>query len=480
MRFGLAEKTIDKINTVFSGHPAIEKAVLYGSRAKGNYRPGSDIDLTLYGDALASSELDEIITELDELLLPYRIDLSIFDAIDHAKLREHIDRMGVVFYQRADVGEGQGAAVKAGWEEKSVGEILQLEYGKPLDASDRIPDGRYPVYGANGQIDRTNKFYYDKPSIIVGRKGSAGEINLSEEKFWPLDVTYFVTFDEQRYDLRFVFYLLTTLELPKLAKGVKPGINRNDVYSQVTKAPPLPEQQRIVAILDEAFAGIAIARANAEKNRQNARALFESHLQSVFTERGEEWVEKRLGDVCAITSTLVDPRKDDSIDLTHVGAGNIESQTGVFVELKTAREEGLISGKFLFDESMVLYSKIRPYLMKVARPDFNGLCSADMYPLASLPNEITRDYLFHLLLSKPFTDYAIQGSARAGMPKVNREHLFAFRIWLPSVEKQKKLSEKLDALHEETQRLESLYQQKLAALDELKKSLLHQAFSGQL
>ena len=76
--------------------------------------------------------------------------------------------------------------------------------------------------------------------------------------------------------------------------------------------PPLPEQQRIVGILDEAFEGIATAKANAEKNLQNARALFESHLQSVFTQRGEGWVEKKLGEVCAITSTLVDPRKERS------------------------------------------------------------------------------------------------------------------------------------------------------------------------
>jgi type I restriction enzyme, S subunit len=244
--------------------------------------------------------------------------------------------------------------------------------------------------------------------------------------------------------------------------------------------PPLPEQRRIVGILDEAFEGIATAKANAEKNLQNARALFESHLDSVFTQRGKGWAEKPLGEVCAITSTLVDPRKKEFLNLTHVGAGNIESKTGVFVDLKTAREEGLISGKFLFDESMVLYSKIRPYLMKVARPNFVGLCSADMYPLAPLPNEITRDYLFHLLLSKRFTDYAIQGSARAGMPKVNREHLFEFKVWLPDVKKQKELAAKLDDLHEETQRLESVYDRKLAALEALKKSLLHQAFAGKL
>lgn len=244
--------------------------------------------------------------------------------------------------------------------------------------------------------------------------------------------------------------------------------------------PALPEQRRIARILDESFDGIATAKANAETNLANARALFESHLQSVFTRRGEGWVEKKLSEVCAITSTLVDPRKSDFLDLIHVGAGNIESQTGVLVELKTAREEGLISGKFLFDKTMVLYSKIRPYLMKVARPTFSGLCSADIYPLVPLQHQISRDYLFHLLLSKHFTDYAIEGSARAGMPKVNREHLFEFTVSLPSMKMQKELAAKLDDLHEETQRLESIYRQKLAALETLKKSLLNHAFSGNL
>ncbi len=129
---------------------------------------------------------------------------------------------------------------------------------------------------------------------------------------------------------------------------------------------------------------------------------------------------------------------------------------------------------------MVLYSKIRPYLMKVARPDFIGLCSADIYPLMPLPNKITRDYLFYLLMSKQFTDYAILGSARAGMPKVNREHLFEFRTWIPPINQQNEFSKTLDALHAEIRHLASFYQRKLAALEELKKSLLHQAFNGEL
>lgn len=244
--------------------------------------------------------------------------------------------------------------------------------------------------------------------------------------------------------------------------------------------PPLPEQQRIVAILDEVFAGIATARAAAEQNRQNARALFESHLRSVFSQRGDGWVEKSFSDVCEISSALVDPRKDEFLDLLHVGGANIESKTGRLLELKTAREEGLISGKFVFDDSMVLYSKIRPYLMKVARPGFRGLCSADIYPLSAKQGQLDRNYLFHLLLSPNFTEYANAGSARAGMPKVNRDHLFAYRCYFPAMEKQVEFAFSLDAVHEETQRLEAIYQRKLDTLDELKQSLLKQAFSGQL
>ena len=257
-------------------------------------------------------------------------------------------------------------------------------------------------------------------------------------------------------------------------------ISRSSLGRIPVPVPSMREQQRIVAILDEAFDGISTAKANAEKNLQNARELFENHQQSVFARHVTGRTEKIFADVCEISSALVDPRKKEFLDLLHVGGANITSKTGELFDLKTAREEGLISGKFLFGETMVLYSKIRPYLMKVVRPDFQGLCSADIYPLSAKVGLLDKDYLFHLLLSPGFTDYANAGSARAGMPKVNREHLFAFRLSLPPVEEQKKIASWLDELHDETQRLESLYQQKLAALDELKKSLLHEAFSGKL
>lgn len=100
MKHGLSDSTVAKICDVLARFPAIDKAVLYGSRAKGNYRPGSDIDLTLQGATLTPRMLADIADALDELLLPYSIDLSIFERLNHAELREHIERVGFVLYER--------------------------------------------------------------------------------------------------------------------------------------------------------------------------------------------------------------------------------------------------------------------------------------------------------------------------------------------------------------------------------------------
>ena len=118
--------------------------------------------------------------------------------------------------------------------------------------------------------------------------------------------------------------------------------------------------------------------------------------------------------------------------------------------------------------------------MKVVKCEFIGLCSADIYPLVPFENQLVRDFLYYLLLTHNFTDYAILGSQRAGMPKVNREHLFAYSLFIPPLKNQQAIVQKLDVLSTETKKLETISQQKLKAFDELKKAILHQAFSGQL
>lgn len=100
MRYGLNSNHVNAINRVFKGYPEVEKAILYGSRAKGNYHNGSDIDLTLTGKNLTVSKQFSMAVKLDDLLLPHKIDLSIYHKIDNQELIDHINRVGVIFYKR--------------------------------------------------------------------------------------------------------------------------------------------------------------------------------------------------------------------------------------------------------------------------------------------------------------------------------------------------------------------------------------------
>ncbi len=99
--FGLDEQVISKIRSIFADTPAVEQVIIYGSRAKGDYRPASDIDLTIIGSAMKWEDLQAIELKIDDLLLPYKTDLSLYDQIDNENLIEHIKRAGKVFYERA-------------------------------------------------------------------------------------------------------------------------------------------------------------------------------------------------------------------------------------------------------------------------------------------------------------------------------------------------------------------------------------------
>lgn len=286
-------------------------------------------------------------------------------------------------------------------------------------------------------------------------------------------------------DRKYLYYWLSSDSIVSAINATctgarMPRANVNTVLTFEIPLPTISEQKRLVAILDEVFADIEQVRAKTEQNLKNARELFESYLQQVFSQRGKGWVEYKMSEVCTITSKLIDPKDSEYLDLPHVGAGNMVSGSGELVDVKTAREEGLISGKFPFDSTMVLYSKIRPNLMKVCRPDFSGLCSADVYPLVPIDGLLDKDYLFYLLLSQDFTEYAVSGSGRAGMPKVNRTHLFNYLLSVPSIESQREYVVKMDQILEYSQTLESVYSLKLKSLDELKKSILQKAFSGEL
>ena len=372
--------------------------------------------------------------------------------------------------------------MKAGWKTKKLGEIIQLEYGKPLADSDRNPTGLYPAYGANGIKDRTDKFYKGEQSIIVGRKGSAGEVTLTEKKYWPLDVTYFLEFDRAKYELQYLYFLLLTLNLPSMAKGVKPGINRNDVYGITVTTPDIEEQRRIVSLLDEAFADIASAKANAEKNLQNARELFDSHLDASFGQRNESWTEKALQDIGS-TQTGSTPKTSDQANygnvLPFIKPGDFASDGTLNYENDGLSAQGADSARKVSANSVLMVC-IGATIGKCGYAD-REIATNQQINAFTPDAGVDKKFIYYQMLTKRFQDRVIHGSGQATLPIINKSKWSALTVFLPAtLGEQEAIAQKLGAVREETQRLEVIYRQKLTSLDELKKSLLHQAFAGEL
>ncbi len=273
----------------------------------------------------------------------------------------------------------------------------------------------------------------------------------------------------------FLYYFLTTVDAKSLNQDQDyPSLKNSVIGSIEVPLPPLSEQRRVVEMLDAALLKIDQATQLTRENIRNTEYLYKSKYDELT--RNVEGASVALSEVCEIAVKLVDPRDDPYSSCLHIGAANIEQKTGALRDLKTAKEEKLISSKFPFDKNTVLYSKIRPYLMKVVRPDFSGICSADIYPL-TVKSGFDKDYLYYILLSPGFTNYAIQGSQRAGMPKVNREHLFAYRFDLPNLKDQKLLVGKLDQLSMVTNVATKRYEEKLQNLSLLRESVLNKSFS---
>ena len=156
------------------------------------------------------------------------------------------------------------------WPRVCLGDVVSLEYGKPLPANARGPQGKFPVAGSNGPHGRHTSAIVSSPGIVVGRKGSAGQVYWYEEDFWPIDTTYYVV-PKMPLDMRWMYFRLRHLQLNQIATttGV-PGLNRNDVYKIEIDLPPVSEQNRIVDILDQAD---RLRRLRGEADAKAARIL---------------------------------------------------------------------------------------------------------------------------------------------------------------------------------------------------------------
>ncbi|WP_416305874.1 restriction endonuclease subunit S [Neptunicella sp. SCSIO 80796] len=371
------------------------------------------------------------------------------------------------------------------WKRKKIGDILTLEYGKPLDKSLRVDNGNYPAYGANGVKCRTNEYYCDKQTIIVGRKGSAGEIILTEEKFWPLDVTYFVTFDDSLYDLKFIFWLLKKLNLPSLATGVKPGINRNNVYNIEVEIPEIEEQKQIVARLDQAFSAIEKACETAEQNLRNAKELFDCYVVEVFSKIDSSWLHLKMSEVCVGTITDGTHQTPKYFDEGYIFLSSKNVTTGE-IDWENVR---------YLDETqhIKMQKRLSPKLNDIllAKNGTTGVAAIvdrevvfDIYVSLALlrPSEMIEPrYLLHFVnspLAKKQFDKRLKG---IGVPNLHLKEIRDVVVSLPSSrESQQEIVAKIDMLLEHQKELQKIYYRKLQKLEELKASILQSALNGEL
>lgn len=179
-----------------------------------------------------------------------------------------------------------------------------------------------------------------------------------------------------------------------------------------------------------------------------------------------------LGEVCTARSSLVDPTADEYRDLPHIAPDSIERDSGRLLDFRSASEDGVTSGKYRFDTGDVLYSKIRPYLNKVAVADFPGLCSADMYALVVDPKRATPQFVTRVLRSRDFLDYSDSLSNRANIPKLNRKQLMQYEFELPPLEEQQRIAGILD----QSDAIRAKRRQVVAYLDWLPQSIFHEMF----
>ncbi|EAR54804.1 Restriction modification system DNA specificity domain protein [Photobacterium sp. SKA34] len=185
------------------------------------------------------------------------------------------------------------------------------------------------------------------------------------------------------------------------------------------------------------------------------------------------WVKTTFGKITKIGNGQVDPKVEPYSSMTHIGPENVVSNTGQITKLKSCSALGLISGKYEFDENSIVYSKIRPNLNKVCRPDFKGVCSADMYPIWSEDN-LDINYLYHYMLGPYFNRIAIAMSMRTGMPKINRSDLNSLSIVLPPLPEQRKIAKILSTWDRGIASTEKL----IDASKQQKKALMQQLLTG--
>ena len=281
-----------------------------------------------------------------------------------------------------------------------------------------------------------------KGDVLFASIGRMGDMFIIEEEpiGWDINESVFAftlntNIVKQKY-FYYIFRVKSTLDylISNSSGSTFKSIKMNQLKKMVFDIPQLEEQDYIISVLDKVCDVIEKRKQELEFLDNLIKARFVEMFGNLKT-NSKGWQIAGFNE-CAIIDTNMIHDFQGYEDYPHIGIDSIEKETGKLVGYRTIAEDGVISGKYLFTPQHIIYSKIRPNLNKVALPDFDGLCSADAYPILVKKEICNREYMGYTLRNKYFLDYILAFSSRTNLPKVNKNQVEGFKLPLPPIELQ--------------------------------------------
>lgn len=384
--------------------------------------------------------------------------------------------------------------VPEGWEFSKIKYHCTMKSGDNITALDISDNGEYPVYGGNGLRGFYKIYNKNGNHILIGRQGAlAGNVHLVNGKFWATDHAVIVTLKNDVF-INYFFRMLESMNLNQYAfdTAAQPGLSVSRIMNLNIVLPNLKEQHRIADFLgskcSEIDTLIEHLRARMESAKEYKKAVITEAVtkwldkDAKMKDSGVEWIGEipdgwkvvRFKHIASIKSNLVQP--DKYMKYPQIAPDNIEKDTGRLLSHQTVEESGVISGNHLFYRGQILYSKIRPNLNKLTVAPFDGLCSADMYPIES---KLPTLFMVYSMLSTYFvSQVSLIIQDRVKMPKINQEELGEIKVVVPSQQEMLTIADYLDSKCSEIDALLQNYEYQIATLEEYKKSLIYEYVTG--
>jgi len=357
------------------------------------------------------------------------------------------------------------------WEMVKLGDVCRPKQWKTI-STQMLCDAGYPVYGANGLIGYYSEYTHEKETLLVTCRGATcGSLNICQPFSYVNGNA--MALDNLSTDINIVFlyfYLINRGFQDVISGSAQPQIIRSNIEKIQIPLPPFDEQKKIADELDKISSLISLRKNQIEKIDLLVKAKFIEMFGDIKS-NSNHWNIKAFTDFAIIDTRMV---KDFNkyADYPHIGIDCIQKDTGEICGFKTVKQDNVISGKYLFSDKHLIYSKIRPNLNKVAMPSFDGVCSADAYPILPRKNVCNREFLVQVLRSQYFLDYILAYSSRTNLPKVNKKQVEGFYLPCPPYELQNQFAEYV----EKTEKIKGNMQKGLEKLEVLYKSRMQEYF----